>query len=325
MQAIVYRHYGPPEVLEIAEIEKPQPAPGEVLVRVHAASVNPYDWHFMRGAPKAFRIATGLRKPKFPQLGADLAGVVESVGDGVTLFKAGDAVFGMGKGSFAEYACVAESKLAIKPEGLSFAQAAAVPIAGITALQGLRDSGKVQPGQRALINGAAGGVGTFAVQIGKWLGARVTGVCSTRNVALAQSLGADRVIDYTREDFTRSGDRWDVIFDLVGNLPLGAMRLALEPKGVLVASGGGPVDKSSIEYLQGMLGMAVIAKFVTQKLTGVLANVNTADLKLLAELLEKGTISSVLDRTYPLNNVAQAIGHVETGHARGKVTIAVRS
>ncbi len=323
MQAIVYHRYGPPEVLELVEIDKPTPAPGEILVRVHTASVNPYDWHFMRGAPKFLRIFTGLRKPKSPRLGADLAGVVESVGAGVTLFEAGDAVFGAGKGSFAEYACEAEAKFAIKPENVSFEQAAAVPIAGITALQGLRDNGKVQPGQRILINGAAGGVGTFALQIGKWLGAHITGVCSTRNVDLAKSLGADRVIDYTQADFTLSGERWDVIFDLVGNHPLAALRRALEPKGVFVGCGGGEIDKSSTEYLVEMLGRAAIAPFVSQKLTGVLAKINTADLKLLAELLEKGTIRSVLDRSYPLKSVAEAIGYVETGHVRGKVTIAV--
>jgi NADPH:quinone reductase-like Zn-dependent oxidoreductase len=323
MLAIVYHRYGPPEVLELAEIDKPAPAPGEVLVRIHAASVNPYDWHFMRGAPKFFRFVIGLRGPKSPRLGGDLAGVVESVGDGVTLFKAGDAVFGLGKGSFAEYACAAESNLAIKPETLSFDQAAAVPIAGLTALQGLRDSGKIQPGQRVLINGAAGGVGTFSVQIGKWLGAHVTGVCSTRNVALVQSLGADRVIDYTNSDFTQSGEHWDVIFDLVNNHPLSAIRRVLEPKGVFVACGGGNIEKSSISYLKGMLGQAVIAPFVSQKLTSVLAKANTADLKLLAELLEKGTIRSVLDRSFPLSQVGEAIAYVETGHARGKVTIAI--
>jgi NADPH:quinone reductase-like Zn-dependent oxidoreductase len=323
MHAIVYHRYGPPEVLELVEIDKPAPAPGEVLVRVHAASVNPYDWHFVRGAPKFFRVVIGLRGPKSPRLGADLAGVVESVGEGVTLFKAGDAVFGTGKGSFAEYACEAESKLAIKPEALSFEQAAAVPIAGITALQGLRDSGKVQPGQRVLINGAAGGVGTFAVQIAKSLGAHVTGVCSTRNVDLVQSLGADRVIDYTNSDFTRSGDRWDVIFDLVNNHPLAAFRSVLESRGVFVACGGGNIEKSSISYLQGMLRQAVIAPFVSQKLTSVLAKINAPDLKLLAELLEKGIIRSVLDRSYPLDKVGEAIGYVETGHARGKVTISI--
>lgn len=325
MQAIVYRRYGPPEVLELAEIDKPHPAPGEVLVRIHAASVNPYDWHFMRGTPGLMRLMTGLRRPKSPRLGADMAGVVESVGDGVTLIKAGDAVFGCGKGSFAEYACVAESKLAIKPGSLSFEQAAAVPIAGITALQGLRDSGKVQPGQRVLINGAAGGVGAFAVQIGTWLGAHVTGVCSTRNVALIQSLGADRVIDYSHGDFTRCGDRWDVIFDLVGNHPLAALRRALEPKGVFVGCGGGGPEKTSADLLKGMLGRALIAPFVSQRLTGVLAKINADDLNLLADLLDKGTIRSVLDRSYPLNHVAEAIGYVETGHARGKVTIAVRN
>jgi NADPH:quinone reductase-like Zn-dependent oxidoreductase len=324
MQAIVYRRYGPPEVLELAEIDKPVPAPGQVLVRIHAAAVNPYDWHFMRGAPKFFRFVIGLRGPKSPRLGGDLAGVVESVGDGVTLFKVGDAVFGLGKGSFAEYACAAESNLAIKPETLSFEQAAAVPIAGLTALQGLRDSGKVQPGQRLLINGAAGGVGTFSVQIGKWLGAHVTGVCSTRNMPLVKSLDADRVIDYTNADFTQSGDSWDVIFDLVGNQSLAALRRVLEPKGVLVACGGGGIEKSSIDFLKGMIETAATAPFVSQRFTSVLAKANTVDLNLLAELLEKATIRSVLDRSYPLSQVGEAIAYVETGHARGKVTIAIR-
>ena len=197
MQAIIYRRYGPPDVLEYEELDRPIPTPGEVLIRVRAASVNPYDWHFLRGTPSFIRLFTGLRRPKSPYLGADVAGVTVAVGPGVTRFKPGDAVFGVCKGAFAEFACGKETELAPKPERLSFEQAASAPIAGITALQGLRDCGHVQPGQRVLIVGAAGGVGTFAVQIGKWLGAHLTGVCSTRNVAFVQSIGADRAIDYT--------------------------------------------------------------------------------------------------------------------------------
>jgi NADPH:quinone reductase-like Zn-dependent oxidoreductase len=323
MQAIVYHRYGPSEVLEISETEKPTPLPGEVLIKVHAASVNPYDWHFMRGTPGLMRIMTGLGRPKSPRLGADVAGVVESAGADVRQFKPGDPVFGAGKGSFAEYACAEESKLSLKPANLSFELAAAVPIAGITALQGLRDSGRVQAGQRVLINGAAGGVGTFAVQVGKWLGAQVTGICSTRNADLVQSLGADRVIDYTRGDFTRSGERWDVIFDLVGNHPLALLRRALESKGVLVGCGGGGPEKTSGELLKGMLGQALLGPFVSQKLTGVFAKINAADLTVLAQLLESGKIRPVLDRSYSLQEVGAAIRYVETCHARGKVTIKV--
>ena len=232
MHAIVYHRYGTPDVLEYREIEKPAPGAGEVLVRVQAAAVNPYDWHFLRGTPAFIRVFTGLRRPKSPRLGADGAGVVEAAGPGIDRLKPGDKVFGICKGAFADYACAKGSELALMPPDLPFAQAASVPIAGITALQGLRDCGRVQPGQTVLINGAAGGVGTFAVQIAKTLGATVTGVCSTRNKEMVGSLGADRVIDYTREDFTSSAGRFDVIFDLVGNHALNAIRRALNPRGV---------------------------------------------------------------------------------------------
>src|SRR5258705_5743074 len=271
MQAIIYRRYGPPDVLEYEELDRPIPAPGEVQIQVRAAFVNPYDWHFLRGTPSFIRLFTGLRRPKSPYLGADVAGVTVAVGPGVTRFKPGDAVFGVCKGAFAEFACGKETELAPKPERLSFEQAASAPIAGITALQGLRDCGRVQPGQRVLIVGAAGGVGTFAVQIGKWLGAHLTGVCSTRNVAFVQSIGADRAIDYPLQDFTRSDDQYDVIFDLVGNHPLKAIRRVLRSKGTFVGCGGGGPDKPASQLLSLLGGRLVPSPFTSQKLTGVFA------------------------------------------------------
>jgi NADPH:quinone reductase-like Zn-dependent oxidoreductase len=323
MQAIVYHRYGAADVLECREIARPVPGAGEVLVRVRAAGVNPYDWHFMRGKPVFIRVFTGLRGPKSPRLGADAAGQVEAVGPGAGRLKPGDKVFGVLKGAFAEYACGKESELALMPPDLTFAQAAAVPIAGITALQGLRDSGRVTAGQTVLINGAAGGVGTFAVQIAKVLGASVTGVCSTRNLEMVGSLGADRVIDYTREDFTRSSDRYDVIFDLVGNHTLRAMRRALGPRGVFVGCGGGGPDESSGKLLAAMLGQAIAARFSRQRLTGIFAKINEDDLNVLAGMLASGAVKPELDRSYPLSETAAAVGYVEGGHARGKVTIAV--
>jgi NADPH:quinone reductase-like Zn-dependent oxidoreductase len=323
MQAIVYHRYGTPDVLEYTEIEKPIPAADQVLIQVRAASVNPYDWHFLRGTPAPMRLFTGLRGPKFPRLGADVAGVVAAVGSDATHLKPGDAVFGVGKGAFAEFACAGQTEVAIKPENLSFEQAASVPIAGITALQGLRDCGHLQAGQTVLINGAAGGVGTFAVQIAKSLGAEVTGVCSTRNVELVKSIGAGKVIDYSREDFTQSANRYDVIFDLVGNHSLAAIRRALHPKGIFVGCGGGGPDKSSSELLAMIFGRMLVAPFASQKLTGVFAKINTGDLNVLGGLLQSGQVKPVLDRSYPLSDVAEAIRYVESCHARGKVTIAV--
>jgi NADPH:quinone reductase-like Zn-dependent oxidoreductase len=323
MQAIIYRRYGPPDVLEYEELDRPVPAPGEVLIQVRAASVNPYDWHFLRGTPSFIRLFTGLRRPKSPSLGADVAGVVIALGPGVTRFKSGDAVFGVCKGAFAEFACGKETELALKPERLSFEQTASVPIAGITALQGLRDCGRVQPGQRVLIIGAAGGVGTFAVQIGKWLGGHITGVCSTRNVAFVQSLGANCAIDYTLQDFTRSEDKYDMIFDLVGNHPLKAIRRILSSKGTFVGCGGGGPDKPGSELLSAMAGRLIVSPFTSQKLTGVLAKVNPTDLDILGDLLQSGKIEPALDRSYPLSRVAEALRYVESCHARGKVTIAI--
>ena len=323
MQAITYHHYGTPDVLTLENIAMRAPAEEEVLIAVHAAAVNPYDWHFLRGTPKFVRLFMGVGGPRFPGLGADVAGVVESVGTKVTRFRPGDAVFGTARGAFAEYACAKESQLAIKPEGVSFAQAATLPIAGVTALQALRDRARVLPEQAVLINGAAGGVGTFAVQIAKILGAEVTGVCSTQNVELVGSIGADYTIDYTREDFTRSLEHYDVIFDLVGNRKLKDLRRVLRPKGVYVGCGGGGPDRPSGEVLRGMLAAMLTGPFVSQKLTSVLAKVNGDDLARLGAWVAEGKLRPVLDRSYALAETAEAIRYVETCHARGKVTIAV--
>ena len=323
MHAVVYHRYGPPEVLDFCDIEKPTPAADEVLIQVRAASVNPYDWHFLRGTPSFIRLFTGLARPRSPRLGADVAGIVESVGPRAARFKPGNAVYGTCKGSFAEYACAPERTLAMKPENLTFQQAASIPIAGLTALQGLRDLGRVKAQQSVLINGAAGGVGTFAVQIAKSFGAYVTGVCSTRNLELVCSIGADRAIDYTHEDFTQSGQKYDVLFDLVGNRPLSALRRALHPKGIYVGCGGGGPDRSSASLLVMMLERALLSPFVSQRLTGVLAKANANDLDMLSGLAASGKIIPVLDKSFPLPETPAAIRHVEQCHARGKVTIAI--
>ncbi len=323
MKAIVYEQYGPPEVLSLKEIDMPVPAHGEVLIRVHAASVNPYDWHFLRGTPKFAQLFMGLGRPKSPRLGADAAGVVEAAGPGVTRLRPGDMVFGTCKGSFAEFACARETQLALKPAAVSFEQAASLSIAGITALQGLRDCAKLQPDQQILVNGAAGGVGTFAVQIARSMGARVTGVCSGRNADLVRSLGAERVIDYAQQDFTQSPQKWDAIFDLVGNRTLAEFRSALQPKGAFVSCGGGGPDKKASELAGVMFGKMLIAPFVSQRLTGVLAKVNGGDLSTLAAMVESGKIKPVLDRTYPLSEAADAVRYMETCRARGKVIISV--
>ena len=323
MQAIVYHRYGTPDVLELQEIPRPTPTEDEVLIRVHTASVNPYDWHFLRGTPSFIRLILGMRRPKFPRLGSDVAGVVEAVGATVAPFKPGDAVFGMAKGSFAEYACAAASQLAVKPQEISFEQAACLPMAGITALQGLRDKGNVQPGQTVLINGAAGGVGTFAVQIAKSLGARVTGVCSTRNVELVRSIGADEVIDYAREDFARSAQHYDLLFDLVGNRSLADCLRAVKQRGTYIACGGEGPDRSSMDMLAGMLRSAVWSHIVSQKMPGLLCKINREDLEILADLTQRGTVTPVVNRTYPLREIAEAVRYVESGHVCGKVVIAV--
>jgi NADPH:quinone reductase-like Zn-dependent oxidoreductase len=321
MKAIVRTNYGPAEVLRFEEIEKPTPADTEVLIKVRAASVNPYDWHFMRGTPRLIRLFIGLRSPKSPLLGADVAGEVEVVGRSVARFRAGDAVFGAGRGAFSEYACAPESRTALKPDHVSFEQAASVPIAGLTALQGLRDVAHVQPGQRVLINGAAGGVGTFAVQIAKSLGAEVTGVCSTRNVEMVRSIGADHVIDYTQADFTQSGRQYDTFFDCIGNRSLSECRRVLTPVGIYVGVGGGGPDVGSFTLLAGMIEKPVLSLFGKQKLLGLVARMNQPDLAILGEMMTYSKVKPVIDRRYKLSEVPDAIRYLETGHARGKVVI----
>ncbi len=325
MHAILYYTYGSPDILKLEDIETPVPKDNEVLIKVRAASVNPFDWHFMRGTPYFLRLMAGLRKPKDKRLGVDVAGQVEAIGRNVTRFKPGDAVFGTCRGAFAEYACTAESALVMKPDSVTFEQAASVPIAALTALQGLRagglgDKGQIQPGHKVLINGAAGGVGTFAVQIAKAFGADVTGVCSTRNVEMVRSQGADRVIDYTREDFTKSGQRYDLIFDSVGNHSLLAFRRVLNPRGTYIAVGGSR-GRWMIGPLISALAAPVLSRFVSQKMIMVLAKLNREDLAILCELMKAGKVTPVIDRRYKLSEVPEAIRYLEEGHARGKVVI----
>jgi NADPH:quinone reductase-like Zn-dependent oxidoreductase len=326
MKAIVYCDYGVPN-LKFQEIEKPTPADDQLLVKVRAASVNPLDWHFVEGTPYVMRaMGVGLRKPKDTRLGVDFAGTVEAVGKNVTRFKPGDEVFGGRTGSFADYVCVREARaVALKPANITFEQAASVPIAAITALQGLRDKGKVKSGQKVLINGASGGVGTFAVQIAKSMGADVTGVCSTRNLDMVRSLGADHVIDYTKEDFTKGDQRYDVILDNVANRSLSECRRVLNPDGKYVLIGGGGVKESrwlGPGFTHAFKAM-VLSKFVSQKMGMMLAELNQKDLTALADLMQSGKIIPVIDRTYKLSELPQAIQYLEQGHARGKVIIAV--
>ena len=321
MKAVVYCDYGSPDVLSLQAIEKPVPGPDQVLVKVRAASANPLDWHYMRGTPAIMRLDGGLRRPKVTRLGVDLSGTVEAVGANVNKFKPGDEVFGAGSGAFAEYATASQLGLTMKPPNLTFEEAAAVPIAALTALQALRDKGKVSAGQRVLINGASGGVGTFAVQIAKSLGAHVTGVCSTRNVELVRSIGADNVIDYTKQDFTAGAERYDVIIDMVGNHRLSAYRHVLKPTGTYVMVGGpsgrwvAPMDR--------VASMAVVSRFGSEKFVFLMAKVRRSDLDTLRDLLEAGRIKPVIDRRYPLTEIAEAIRYLETGRARGKVVINV--
>jgi len=326
MKAIVYCDYGVPN-LKFQEIEKPTPADDQLLVKVRAASVNPLDWHFVEGTPYFMRLmGVGLRKPKDTRLGVDFAGTVEAVGKNVTKFKPGDEVFGGRTGAFAEYVCVREGRaVALKPANITFEQAASVPIAAITALQGVRDKGKVQPGQKVLINGASGGVGTFAVQIAKAAGADVTGVCSTRNLDMVRSLGADHVIDYTKEDFTKGDQRYDVILDNVANHSLSEFRRVLNPDGRYVLIGGGGANEGRWlgPGLTQAVNAMVLSKFVSQKMGMMLGDLNQKDLTALADLMESGKVTPVIDRTYKLSELPQAIEYLEQGHARGKVVIAV--
>jgi NADPH:quinone reductase-like Zn-dependent oxidoreductase len=325
MKAIVYCDYGLAN-LKLEDVERPIPNDDQILVKVRAASVNPYDWHFVEGTPKIMRMmGVGLRKPKDTRLGVDFAGTVEAVGKNVTQFKPGDDVFGGKGGAFAEYVCRrAEGAVALKPANITFEQAASINIAGITALQGLRDKGKVQPGQKVLINGASGGVGTFAVQIAKSFGADVTGVCSTRNVDLVRSLGADRVIDYTKEDFTKSADRYDVILDNVANHSLSECRRVLNPKGKYVMVGGGGANEQGfIGVLARPLKAMVMSPFISQQMGMMMADPSQKNLTVLGDLMQSGKMKAVIDRTYKLSEVPAAIAYLEEGHARGKVIITV--
>jgi NADPH:quinone reductase-like Zn-dependent oxidoreductase len=326
MKAIVQDRYGSPDVLELREVDKPLAADNEVLVRVHAAVVNARDWHVMRGDPYVARLldpaVLGLGRPKIKIRGTDFAGRVEAVGRGVKRFRPGDEVFGEVLGAFAEYVCVPDDVVELKPANLTFEQAAAVPLAGNTALMGLRDQGRVEPGQRVLVNGASGGVGTFAVQIAKAFGAEVTGVCSSRNVDLVRSIGADHVIDYTREDFTRNGERYDVVFDLVGNRSLTELRRALTPEGTLVLSGGGVSSGGSLIGPVGlMIRGQVLSRFVRHRLLVLAAKPSKENLAALRELAESGKVAPVIDRTYPLSETPEAIRYLEVEHARAKVVI----
>jgi NADPH:quinone reductase-like Zn-dependent oxidoreductase len=325
MQAIVRRCYGPPDVLALETIEKPTPQPNQLLVRVHAASVNPADWHFVRGEPYLMRIGEGFGSPKNPRVGIDFAGTVEAVGTEVTRYKPGDEVFGGGNGSLAEYLVIREQgNLTRKPANISFEEAAAVNVGALTSLQALRDGGLVKPGQKVLINGSSGGVGTYAVQLAKWLGAEVTAVCSTRNVELVRSLGADHVIDYTKEDFTLTNERFDVVMDNVANRPILEIRRILKPDGkYLVIGGGGPDANPWIGALAAPIKAAVISWFVDQDLKFFLSRSSGEDLAILAGLLESGRLRSVIDRRYPLAEAAEAMRYLESGRARGKVIVTV--
>jgi NADPH:quinone reductase-like Zn-dependent oxidoreductase len=319
MKAIVYTKYGPPDVLQLQEIDKPSPKDNEVLVKVHASSVNALEWRRFTMPRLLVRMMSGgLREPKDKSIGGDLAGRVESVGATVKQFRPGDDVFGVRRGAFAEYACARENYLALKPANVSFEAAAAVPIAALTALQGIRDHGKAQPGQTVLINGAGGGVGTYAVQIAKSFGAEVTAVCSTRNLDVARSIGADHVIDYTKEDFTKNGQQYDLIVAANGYHPILDYRRSLKPNGIHVVLGG-----SWAQILQGMLVAPLLSRLGNKKMRWMMTNVNQKDLAFLKGLLEAGKVVPVIDRSYPLGEVAEAIRYLVKGHARGKVVITV--
>jgi NADPH:quinone reductase-like Zn-dependent oxidoreductase len=324
MKAIMQDRYGPPSALQLREIDSPVPAEGEVLVRVRAAAVNALDWHLVRGDPYLARLSLGLRRPSVPVRGRDFAGLVEAVGPGVTTLEPGDEVYGVANGSFAEYAIAKLDAIDRKPANLSFEQAAAIPLAGVTALMGVRDAAGIHKGQTILINGASGGVGPYAIQIAKSYGAEVTAVCRTRNVDLVRSVGADHVVDYTREDFTRSGRRYDVVFDLVGNRSMRECRRALRRGGVLVLSGGGVYRGGSLFGPLGLIiGATVKRRFVRDRVVVLTAHPSSAHLAALRELAEAGRLTPVIDRTYPLADVAAAISYLEGEHARAKVVITV--
>jgi NADPH:quinone reductase-like Zn-dependent oxidoreductase len=322
MKAITYTRYGSPDVLQLEEVEKPTPRANEVLVNICAASVNAYDWRYVRADPFLVRLIGGLFRPRNPRLGADIAGRVEAVGSDVTQFRPGDEVYGdlaaSGNGAFAEYIAVPEHVLALKPANLTFEQAAAVPMAAVTALQALRDGGQIQAGHKVLINGASGGVGSFAVQIAKAFGAEVTAVCSTRNVDMVRSLGADQIIDYTREDITRSAQRYDIILAVNGYHPLAAYKRMLRPEGRYVMAGG-----SGAQLFEALLLGPLMSIPGRKKLASFAATPGSKDLLVMKELLEAGKVAPVIDRCYPLSETAEAIRYLEDAHARGKVVITV--
>ncbi|HET6629279.1 MAG TPA: NAD(P)-dependent alcohol dehydrogenase [Woeseiaceae bacterium] len=321
VKAIVFCQYGSADVLALEDIEKPVPGSDEILVRVHAAGVNPADWHFMRGKPYIIRLISGLRVPRDIRLGLDFAGTVEAVGRNVTRLQPGDAVFGDSSGAFGEYLTVHKDGPIVEiPAGVTFEQAASAPIAGLTALQALRDAGGVQAGDRVLINGASGGVGTFAVQIAKHYGAHVTGVCSTRNLEMVRAIGADAVIDYTQENFTEGEQRYDLILDMVGNHSLSDLRQVMEPDGTTVMVGDSDIGLW-IDPLVGPVKGMIYSAFVSQEFAPFLTSPNQADLALLGELMAAGTVTPVIDRRYALSEVPDAIRYMEKGHARGKVVI----
>ncbi|MGA7194556.1 MAG: NAD(P)-dependent alcohol dehydrogenase [Anaerolineales bacterium] len=315
MKAIVYDRYGSPEVLHLKEVEKPAPKDNEVLIKIHAASVNAYDWHFLTADVFLIRL---MGEPKYTRLGADIAGRVEAVGKNVNQFQPDDEVFGMVRGGFAEYACAPESALALKPVNTLFEEAAAIPMAAITALQGLRDEAQIQMGQKVLINGASGGVGTFAVQIAKSFGAEVTAVCSAGNLEQARSIGADHVIDYTKEDFTQNGQQYDLILAANGYHPLSAYKRALTPKGVYIMAGG-----SMAQIFQSLLIGSIMSETGGRKMGGISAKRNQNDLIFIKELFEAGKVKSVIDRRYPLSETPEALRYLGEGHARGKVVITI--
>jgi NADPH:quinone reductase-like Zn-dependent oxidoreductase len=318
MRAITYQRYGSPDVLELVELAKPEPEPDEVVVRIRAASVNPLDWHFMRGSPAPVRLVTGLLRPRDGRLGRDLAGVVEAVGSQVTEFQEGQEVFGAARGALAEFVAARADRLVGKPGSISFEQAAAVPVAALTALQGLRDKAGLQPQQKVLVIGAAGGVGTFAVQIAKALGAAVTGVCSTRKIEMVASLGAERVVDYTREDFAKGESRYDVVLDCIGDRSLSDYRRVMKTGAVYVGIGG---SGGTMKMLLDFLKVRVVSPFVSQRFVSFIASLNEQDLGALAELIRSGKVTPVIDRSYSLERTADAIRYLETGHARGKVVV----
>jgi len=324
MKAIVFTEYGAPDVLQLKEVEKPQPAAHEILLKTHAAAANAMDWHLVRGEPFLARLMHGIRKPKNNRIGADIAGTVVAVGSDVTQFKVGDAVFGekyaQDFGTFAEYAVISEEAVALKPENLSFEEAAAVPLAALTALHGLRNIGQLKTGQKVLVNGASGGVGTFAVQMAKAFGAEVTGVCSTRNLEMVRSIGADHVVDYTQEDFTRSGKVYDLIFDAVGNRSIADYKRVLSSNGICAIAGVSSMTRLFEHMLQGGLSSRMSDQTFTMVDTKF---TNGHDLTFIVKLLQTAQIKSVIDRCYPLNETAEAIRYMETGRARGKVIIKV--